>query len=344
MRSRTARTSALLVTALLLTAVPAQGQGLKIAVRDVGLGIGPVPEITGLRLNIRDDYRFERVTGINVTLWGPEDDARSDVHGLAVGLPLTGAGTLQGIGVGVGVSATRDFSGAGFGLLGLGAGRDLKGVMIAGLGLGAGRDVQGIGVGLLGVGAGRNVEGIALGGLGVGAGGSGSGLAFGGLGAGFGGDFTGVALGGLGVGVGGDISGVTAAVGGIGAGGDITGLSVAGAGIGAGGHLKYVSLAGVGVAAVRITGLAAALSVAGADVRGVVVAPAYFRISDSEGRDPGSMRGVALSAYNDIRGSMSGVSIGLVNIAQELHGLQLGLINIARNARFPVLPLANFHP
>jgi hypothetical protein len=39
-----------------------------------------------------------------------------------------------------------------------------------------------------------------------------------------------------------------------------------------------------------------------------------------------------------------GLTIGIVNIAQELHGLQLGLVNIARNkSSFSVLPIANFH-
>ena len=39
-----------------------------------------------------------------------------------------------------------------------------------------------------------------------------------------------------------------------------------------------------------------------------------------------------------------GLTIGIVNIAQELHDLQLGLVNIARNkSSFSVLPIANFH-
>ena len=98
--------------------------------------------------------------------------------------------------------------------------------------------------------------------------------------------------------------------------------------------------AGVGVGAPRITGLAAALGVGGHEIEGVVLAPAYFKLQEG-----GELRGVSVSAYNDIRGSQNGLAIGIVNIAEELHGLQIGLINIARNKEsFPVLPLFNYHP
>jgi hypothetical protein len=40
----------------------------------------------------------------------------------------------------------------------------------------------------------------------------------------------------------------------------------------------------------------------------------------------------------------SDLTIGIVNIAQEVHGLQLGLVNIARNkSSFSVLPITKFH-
>lgn len=58
----------------------------------------------------------------------------------------------------------------------------------------------------------------------------------------------------------------------------------------------------------------------------------------------GTLRGVSVSAVNRIRGQQRGLTIGIVNIAEELHGLQLGLVNIARNkSSFSVLPIANFH-
>jgi len=78
----------------------------------------------------------------------------------------------------------------------------------------------------------------------------------------------------------------------------------------------------------------------GETVRGLIVAPAYFKIVEG-----GSFRGVSVSAFNDMRQARQhGLSIGLLNIAEELHGVQIGLINIARNKRsYSVLPLVNYH-
>jgi hypothetical protein len=53
---------------------------------------------------------------------------------------------------------------------------------------------------------------------------------------------------------------------------------------------------------------------------------------------------VSISAFNRVRGRQSGLTIGIVNIANELDGLQLGLINIARNkSSFRVLPFINYN-
>jgi len=54
---------------------------------------------------------------------------------------------------------------------------------------------------------------------------------------------------------------------------------------------------------------------------------------------------VSVSAFNQIRRVQTGISIGLVNYARELHGVQVGLLNIARNnaSPFRVLPLLNLH-
>jgi len=83
----------------------------------------------------------------------------------------------------------------------------------------------------------------------------------------------------------------------------------------------------------------AGLGAGGEDVRGLVIAPGYFKVIEG-----GSMRGVAVSAFNNIRGTQHGLTIGILNIADELHGLQVGLINIARNKRsFSVLPIVNYH-
>ena len=51
-----------------------------------------------------------------------------------------------------------------------------------------------------------------------------------------------------------------------------------------------------------------------------------------------------MSAFNNVRGTQRGLTIGILNIADELHGLQVGVINIARNKKsFSVLPLLNYN-
>jgi len=61
--------------------MPAGAQGLDLTVNHVGLAIGEIPRVTGLRLNIRDAH-LERVDGINVTTWGPYTDNHGIVHGV----------------------------------------------------------------------------------------------------------------------------------------------------------------------------------------------------------------------------------------------------------------------
>jgi hypothetical protein len=60
-------------------------------------------------------------------------------------------------------------------------------------------------------------------------------------------------------------------------------------------------------------------------VTGLGIAGGYMRIEE------GSLRGVSVSGFNDIRGTQRGLTIGLVRYAQTLHGVQLGLVNIAGN-------------
>jgi hypothetical protein len=61
--------------------------------------------------------------------------------------------------------------------------------------------------------------------------------------------------------------------------------------------------------------------------------------------EDGPLRGVSVSAYNDIRGPQRGLTVGLYNYARELRGVQLGIINVARNnpAWARVLPGVNLN-
>jgi len=81
------------------------------------------------------------------------------------------------------------------------------------------------------------------------------------------------------------------------------------------------------------------LGVGAREVRGVAITPGYLRVTEG-----GALRGFSVAAFNHVEGRMHGLSIAVVNIAEELHGVQIGLINVAWNkSSWPILPLVNFH-
>lgn len=148
------------------------------------ISIGNYPRVDGLRLNFRD-RRLERVRGINVTIWQPYEPATGEVTGLALGLPMTGAGEVHGLAIGV---------------LGASANGKIRGIALGGVGVGSGEGVRGLAVGGIGVGTGGDLTGIALAGIGAGAGGNVTGLTISGIGAGAGGTMCGIGIAGLGIG------------------------------------------------------------------------------------------------------------------------------------------------
>lgn len=357
---------------LLFAAMPAfaQDNSLDLTINGSGISIGDSREVKGLRLNYRD-RNLRRVDGVNATIWMPYEHPRGVVEGAALGLPLTGARridglaagvfgvgadeTIRGIAVGgVGLGAGEDIVGLALGGIGMGVGRDLRGIAIGGIGAGAGRDVEGLAIGGIGLGVGQDLHGIAIGGIGagvgmdmtgaaiggigIGIGGSAKGLLIGGIGSGVGGDMTGISIGGIGTGTGADMKGLSISGVGSGVGGNATGVQLAGIGIGVGGTAKWVTIAGLGVGASRIEGFAAASAVGAENVRGVVLAPIYFRVTEY-----GRVRGLNVSAFNDVRGMQQGVAIGIFNKARVLDGLQIGLLNYAGNkSHAKLLPIFNF--
>lgn len=313
-------------------------RSLDLTVNDVGISVGDSRRVVGLRLNFRDRY-LEEVVGINATIWSPYEYTGA-VRGMALGLPMTGARTIDGIGLGIfGVGAGETIRGLAIGGIGLGAGEDVRGIGIAGIGIGAGRDVRGIMIGGIGAGAGGSVRGLTIGGIGVGAGGDARGILVGGIGAGVGGDLRALSIAGVGIGAGGNIEGVTITGVGMGAGGDVNGVQVAGIGIGAGGTLRWLSVAGIGIGAPNIEGIAIATAVGGQRVRALVIAPAYFRIAQD-----GVVNGLNISAFNHVRGTQQGLAIGIFNYARQLDGVQLGLLNYAANKPrgTRLLPIFNY--
>ncbi|MEP6730672.1 MAG: hypothetical protein ABJE10_08535 [bacterium] len=341
MPSIVSRRAALAALFVVSSSASAVAQGLDLTINHVGLAIGDVPEVTGLRLNFRD-RNMRRVDGINATIWGPYENSHpGTVRGLALGLPLTGAGNIDGVATGIlGVGVEHRFRGVGIAPIGLGAGGSLEGIMLGGIGLGAGGEMTGIGIGGIGVGAGGRMKGIFLGGIGVGTGGDAEGLLIGGIGVGGGGNVRGIAIGGIGVGGGGSFTGLSIGGIGVGSGGDVTGVSIGGIGVGAGGTLTGLAIGGIGVGAPTARGVMIGGIATGAqEMHGIMLAGAYNKI------DKGSLRGLAVAPYNDIRGVQHGWAIGVINIADELDGVQVGLLNIARNnpSGRKVLPIVNWH-
>jgi hypothetical protein len=182
---RALRASLGAVTLSLLAAFPRPLTAqIDLTVDHVGIAIGDVPRVIGLRLNYRD-RRLERVDGINATIWSPyEHGSRGLVRGLALGVPVTGADRIDGVGIGIlGVGAQDRFRGIGIGAAGVGSGGDLEGIMIGGLGVGSGHDVKGVGIGGLGIGSSSSLRGGFVGGLGARSGADMVGVVLGGLGA-----------------------------------------------------------------------------------------------------------------------------------------------------------------
>ena len=336
------------IQAALLSALTVVGSAPSLGAQDTArtvahstrapISIGNYPRVDGLRLNFRD-RALERVRGINATIWNPHEPATGVVTGVALGLPITGAGELRGIGLGaLGVSANGLLRGIAIGGVGVGSGGGVNGVAIGGIGVGSGGNLDGIMVGGIGAGGGGNARGLLIGGIGAGLGGSMRGIAIGGIGVAAGGNVTGLVIGGVGAGAGGMLRGI--AIGGIGtgSGGGITGLAVSGIGTGSGGTIRGVAIAGIGVGAPRLEGVFVSCAVGAQDARAIVIAPALFRIEPG-----GSFVGGSVSAVNYVRGSQRGLSIGIVNYARSLHGAQIGIVNIIADQKsHPFLPIVNW--
>jgi hypothetical protein len=287
-------------------------QNLTLPAKTWGICFGNAPRFNGLRFNIMDN-RIETINGINITAWKANDrNAGGTVNGLSLGL-LPYAGDLNGIQVGLlGSGATKNMRGINIGMIGAGAGSDLIGLNFGGIGVGAGKNMKGVTIGLIGAGAGDDAIGINIGGLGIGAGKNLIGLNFGGLG--------------------------------VGAGDKVMGVTIAGIGAGAGDRLTGLTVCGLAAGAPTIKGLTVAgLALGGKNITGISIALGSIQVRADKG--DGEYNGLAVSAFNFIKGTMKGVAVGIVNYAYRLKGLQIGLVNIVRdNPRGrTVLPIINFN-
>jgi hypothetical protein len=285
------------------TATVLHAKSLDIPIKGYGLSFGNSKRFNGVRFNFRDS-QVEEINGINFTLWRAKENKQAIVRGMSLGL-LPEAGDLLGLQMGLGIAAERELKGVSLGLLGAGAGNNTLGITIGGLGAGSGGDMTGIAIGGLGAGAGRDMKGITITLLGAGAGR----------------DATGVTIGGLGAG----------------AGRNMTGISVGGVGAGCGNELKGITVGGIGAGAPKIQGFAiGGFAAGGQHIKGATLALGWAKVE-------GSLLGFTASAFNQIKGKQTGVSLGIVNYAYELRGIQIGLINYVRESPryLRVLPLIN---
>jgi hypothetical protein len=341
---------------LVFSTPPLFSQGVGIPSKNIGVGFGNLPFFKGIRFNVRD-RNVERVTGVNVTLWSSKNDDRyGTVRGIALGLPkAAGVENQYGIVIGLAsVGAARALAGLHIAGLDVDAGETITGLSLAGVGIGSNGDLNGVSIAGVGAGAGGNVQGLTLGGLGIGAKGNIYGFSFGGLGIGSNQNIAGVNIGGLGVGAARNVSGFSVSLIGIGAGTCVRGITLSGLGIGAGEQVKGIAVAGLGIGSYRVAGFAVAPAVGGELITGVMIAPAYLRVGafaskyrdesfNDEPDTEGLMRGVSISAFNQVNGDQVGVTIGIVNYTRRIKGFQLGLINIVKeNPKWlRVLPIFN---
>jgi len=326
---------------ILALAVPCVilGQSLDIPSKKWGLSFGNSREFSGLRFNFRDGG-VRRVTGVNITLWQPrKDNQEAVIEGISLGL-IPGGAHLRGIQFGLlGVAAEKSGSGINLGGLGLGAGEDLRGINFGGIGAGAGGSMTGLNIGGIGIGAGHSVTGITIGGIGAGSGDNMTGINIGGIGIGAGHNVTGITIGGLGAGAGDNMTGINIAGLGLGAGKRLSGINLSGLAAGAGERMAGLTVCGLAAGAKEINGLTlGGLAVGGEILKGVHLAGGMVHVVKD-----GRLIGFAGSPFNYIRGSQTGLSIGIVNYAFRVKGIQLGLINIVRdNPRYlKVLPVFN---
>jgi hypothetical protein len=119
--------------------------------------------------------------------------------------------------------------------------------------------------------------------------------------------------------------------------------------LGAGGSVSGLAIAGVGVGSPTLKAIVIAPAVAAIEVKGLVIAPAYLQVGSKNSKweksgvnDP-VIKGIAISAYNNIRGEQKGLTIGLFNYAQKQKGFQLGILNYVKdNPRgLRLLPIFN---
>jgi hypothetical protein len=295
---------------------------LHLAVRDVGISFGNAPRVHGVRFNWRDEG-LQRVDGFNLTVLGANENPGAVIRGVAVKL-WGGWGDRPWVDEvdGLGLSPVALTVGRSRGILlgAYGAGTaDAVGIQVGGLGLLLGQ-ARGIQAGMLIAGT-QSIVGLTVSGIGVRSP-----------------TLSGINVGGLIVFGEQRVSGINA-----------SGLVVVGERVGG------INAGGLGVAGERVAGINVGGGVIGHRIIGVTVGGLVGGFTPRDDMVGGlatagamltdDLKGCSVAAFHRVNGVQRGVTIGLVNYARTLSGVQLGVVNIAQNnhGMLRALPILNAH-
>lgn len=318
-----------------------------------GISFGNSKNFNGFRFNYRE-CDVETVNGFNFTLWEGKSVLDSEVNGFSLGL-VPHASRLNGLNVGFGLISEDQMSGINLGLLAAVSNGNLYGINFGGLALVSNGSMAGINFGGLALVSEEDIGGINFGGLAQVANGNLYGLNFGGLALVSSGNLIGFNVGGLALVSNGDLSGINLSLLASVSSENLCGINFSGLALVSSEEVKGLNVGGlVVVGEESLYGLSIAfgqlqskneiwgLTVSGYKTETYDFTGANFTIAWTEIEN---LHGFSVAAYNRIYGEQKGLTIGIVNFAEELNGLQLGLINIANNNSgiFKILPFINAH-
>jgi hypothetical protein len=322
------------VTALTLACLASSASAqasIDLTVGNIGLAVGDVPRVIGVRLNYTD-RRLERVDGLNVTIAGGTPSGT--VNGVELGLVAATLGTTNGLALGtfslraaervrgialsglvvdVGQKGTRPTNGRGGvpARSGTPASGGIDGIAVAGLAVNVGNRLRGVGVApfIIVNGTTSQIDGIAVSGL------TGAhrirGIALGALGTNSA-HVTGIAIGGVGVKV--DSS--------------LTGIGLASLAVGdKGTRLRGIAGSGLASGFREATGIVGSgVSANAATLRGLIVAGVRTAVTDANGF---ALAGV----ITQVRGRSAGLTAAPIVLANQLRGVGVGAVLGARDVR-----------
>lgn len=318
-----------------------------------GISFGNSKNFSGIRFNFRE-CNVERVNGFNFTLWEAKSVGNSEVNGISLGL-IPHASRLNGLNIGFGLISEEQMNGLNLSILAGVSNGDIKGINFGGLALVSNMNMFGINFGGLALVSNGDIGGINFGGLAQVANGDLYGLNLGGLALVANGNLVGLNLGGLALISDGDLTGINlsglASI----SNDSMSGINLSGLALISSKEIKGINIGGlVVIGAESLYGLSVTLGqlMSEKDICGLSVSGYKTEAADFSGinitiawTEMENLRGFSFAAYNRIYGEQKGLTIGIVNYAEELKGVQLGLINIADNNEgiFKILPILNAH-